>query len=121
MSRWYLVHTQPQAETKALWHLKNQNLPCLLSRLLEIPRHVRRVKPLLVQLFPTYLFVRVDLNLTGWRAINGTRGVVTLLANGPRPIPVLHGIIEALIAKCDQHGVTSFASLDLFTNGGGQN
>ena len=117
MSRWYVVHTQPRAEGKALWHLKNQNFPCFLPHVFDIRQHARKAKPVLVPLFPRYLFVRFNLTLTRWRAINGTRGVVMLLANGPHPIPLPHGIIEALIAKCDYRSITSLAALDLFTNG----
>ena len=35
MTRWYVVHTQPQAEAKALWHLENQGFDCFLPRIAE--------------------------------------------------------------------------------------
>lgn len=117
MNRWYVVHTQPHAETKALWHLENQNFRCLYPRVLEVRHHARQATAVLAPLFPRYLFVWFNLDLTRWRCINGTRGVVKLLANGPNPIPVPAGIIEALTARCGEGGVTSLAALDLFSRG----
>ena len=117
MSRWYVVYTQPKSEAKAVWHLRNQNFVCLFPRVLETRNHARQAETVLVPLFPRYLFVQLDLTLSRWRCINGTRGVVKLLANGLDPIAVPDGIIEALITKCDKRGVTSLATLDLFSKG----
>ena len=52
MNRWYIVHTQPQAETKALWHLENQNFRCLYPRVLEVRHRARQAKAVLAPLFP---------------------------------------------------------------------
>ncbi len=117
MTRWYVVHTQPQAEARALWHLENQGLQSFLPRVTELRRHARQERPMLVPLFPRYLFVRFDLDMTHWRAINGTRGVVSLLANGSCPLPVPHGVVEALLTKCDPRGTTPLAAMGIFTKG----
>jgi transcriptional antiterminator RfaH len=117
MTRWYVVHTQPQAEARALWHLENQSFYCFLPRVVQLRRHARQVKPVLVPLFPRYLFARFDLDMTRWRAINGTRGVVSLLANGPCPLPVPQGVIEALLEMCDRRDVTPLAAMGVFTKG----
>jgi transcriptional antiterminator RfaH len=114
---WYVVHTQPKAELKALWHLENQGFHCFLPKVMEVKRHARQAKSVLVPLFPRYLFIRLDLDVTGWRAVNGTRGVVNLVANGKTPLAVPHGVVTALLAKCDQAGVTSLASMGLLTEG----
>jgi transcriptional antiterminator RfaH len=117
VTRWYVVHTQAQAEEKALWHLTKQGLYCFLPRLLRLRSHARRVAPVRVPLFPQYLFARLNLDETRWRAINGTRGVVSLLANGPNPIPVPRGLIETLVAKCAPGDVISLAALGAITKG----
>jgi transcriptional antiterminator RfaH len=117
MTRWYVVHTQPRAEARALWHLETQGFNCFLPRVVELRRHARQVNPVLAPLFPRYLFVRFDLDMTRWRAINGTRGVISLLANGPSPLPVPHGVIEALLARCDRRGAAPLAALGVFTKG----
>jgi transcriptional antiterminator RfaH len=117
MMRWYVVHTRAQAEASALWHLANQGFNCFLPRILELRRHARQTRLVLVPLFPRYLFVRLDLNETRWRAINGTRGVVSLLANGPHPLPVPQGLVEMLLAKCDLRNTISLTAMGALTKG----
>jgi transcriptional antiterminator RfaH len=117
MTRWYVVHTQPRAEARASWHLENQGFRCFLPRINTIKKHSRRVIPALAPLFPRYFFVRFDLKVAQWRAINGTRGVVRLLTNGTRPLAVPFGVVEALLLKCDPPGVVPLAAMGVFTKG----
>jgi transcriptional antiterminator RfaH len=115
--RWYVVHTQPQAEAKAVWHLENQGFRCFLPRVRAMQRHSRGVIQVLRPLFPRYLFVYFDFEALRWRAINGTRGVVRLLANGGDPLPVAPGVVEAVIQKCSPSGIVSLAAMGLFVEG----
>jgi transcriptional antiterminator RfaH len=117
MSRWYVVHTQPQAEARALWHLRNQGFHCFLPRIVGLRRHARQVMRVLVPLFPRYFFVRFDLDVTSWRAINGSRGVVNLLTDGTRPLAAPVGAIESLVVKCDPQGVASLNVMGVFSAG----
>jgi transcriptional antiterminator RfaH len=117
MTRWYVVHTLPQSEARALWHLESQGFRCFLPRFHKIRRHARKSELVLAPLFPRYLFSELDLSATAWRAINGTRGVISLLANGPDPIPVRQGVVEALLAQCDQGGAVPLSTIGLFTEG----
>jgi len=117
MARWYVVHTQPQAEARALWHLENQGFRCFLPRVVALKRHARQVKPALVPLFPRYLFIRFDLDTARWRAINGTRGVVSLLTNGSHALPVPQGVVESLLTKCDGRGAAPLTAMGVFTEG----
>jgi len=115
--RWYVVHTQPRAEAKALWHLENQGFCSFMPWIPELKRHARQTKRTFGPLFPRYLFVCFDLDLASWRAINGTRGVVNLLTRGSNPLPAPPGVVEALRAKCDRTGRTTLAALGLLTQG----
>ena len=119
MRRWYVVHTQTQTEKRALWHLQNQGFECFLPSVRSLRRHARKVEHVLAPLFPRYLFVRLDLDSTPWSAINGTRGVVRLVANGFRPTPVPEGVVEDLQARSDMHGIISLSSFSLFVKGQG--
>jgi transcriptional antiterminator RfaH len=101
----------------ALWHLTNQGFHCFLPHVLQLRSHARKTRLVLVPLFPRYLFVRLDLNVTRWRAINGTRGVVSLLANGPHPLPVPHGLVEMLFAKCDSRNAISLTAMGALAKG----
>jgi transcription antitermination factor NusG len=87
MTRWYVIHTQAQAEARGLWHVTNEGIHCFLPRVLQLRSHARPIRSVLVPVFPRQLFARLNLDETRWRAINGTRGVVSLLANGPHPLP----------------------------------
>jgi transcriptional antiterminator RfaH len=117
MMRWYVVYTQPRTEAKALWHLENQGLHCFLPRIRRLRRHARKIEPELAPLFPRYLFTQFDLSATRWRAVNGTRGVVGLVANGPYPLPVPEGLVEELLAQCEESGAVPLSALGIFTQG----
>jgi transcriptional antiterminator RfaH len=115
--RWYVVHTQPQAETRALWHLRNQGFDCFLPRIRKLVRHARKVEAKLAPLFPRYLFVQFGLNAVRWRSINNTRGVINLLANGDSPLAVREGVVEELIKQCDRQSAVPLAALGIFAKG----
>jgi len=115
--RWYVVYTQSHAEVRALRHLERQGFNCFLPRVRVLRRHARKIESVLAPLFPRYLFVQFELDLTRWRAINGTHGVVRLLASGPRPIPVAPGMVETLITQCDAQGAASLPAIAMFMPG----
>jgi transcription elongation factor/antiterminator RfaH len=117
MTCWYVVHTKPREEEKAVWHLENQGFRCFMPRIRTIKKHARRISPRLAPLFPDYVFVRFKLEFAQWRAINGTRGVVRLLTNGNVPLPVPSGVVEAIITKCDQQSVVSLTAIGVFAKG----
>ena len=88
MMRWYVVHTQPRAEVRALWHLQNQEFRCFLPKFATLRRHARKVEPVNAPLFPRYLFVAFDLSevtlaVDQWDARRGW----SCLSDGARPIP----------------------------------
>ena len=117
MMAWYVVHTHPQAEARALWHLRNQGFHCFLPQLSTLRRHARKIEPATTPLFPRYLFVAFDADEVRWRVINGTRGVVGLLSDGTNPLQVRHNVVENLLRQCDQKGAVSASALGLFTHG----
>lgn len=117
MTRWYVVHTKPRAEAKAVWHLQNQGFQYFMPRIRALRKHARKVTTVLAPLFPHYLFVRLELNAVRWRAINGTRGVVRLLTDGSLPSPVPTGVVETLLTKCDRQGAVPLTAMGLFAKG----
>ncbi len=117
MKRWYVVYTQSRAENRAQWHLRNQGFECFVPRCRRTRRHARKTDTVLEPLFPRYLFVRFDVNASRWLAINSSRGVITLLTDGKRPVPVPNDVVEKLMAEADEQGVTPLASLGMFWKG----
>ena len=85
---WYVVHTHPRAEAKALLNLDRQGFTCYLPRYLKRRRHARRVETVAAALFPRYLFVDLDLATQQWWPIRSTFGVADLVFNGGQPAPV---------------------------------
>lgn len=117
MKRWYVVYTHARAEDRVQWHLKNQGYHCFVPRCRKIRRHARATDTVLEPLFPRYLFTHFDAEASRWLAINGSRGVVNLLTDGRRPLPIPGDLIEKLMAETDEEGVTPLTSLGIFWKG----
>lgn len=104
--RWYAVQTQPRREALARLHLERQGFAsfCPLRRKIRRSgnRHVEEMAPL----FPGYLFVALDLANDQWRSVNGTIGVMRLVAFGAggSPAPLVPGFVEHLAKLGDMGG-----------------
>ena len=112
MERWFVVHAQPNAEAKAVRHLRNQGFRPYLPLYAKQRRHARRVEIVAAPLFPRYLFVRLDPALERWRAIRSTIGVADLVCRGETPAPVPDGIVEAIRASEDERGLVVLRGAD---------
>jgi transcriptional antiterminator RfaH len=102
--RWYVVRTQPYAESKASAHLGRQGFETYLPRYLKKRRHARRVETVQAALFPCYLFVAIDRQTQRWRCISSTIGVSHLVCNGDEPASVPDNVIDALRRREDENG-----------------
>jgi transcriptional antiterminator RfaH len=107
--RWYVVQSQPNAESKAIAHLERQGFATYLPRYLKRRRHARRVEIVPAPLFPRYLFVGIDLTVQRWRSIFSTVGVSQLVCNGNQPTAIADQIVDSLRAREDAGG---FVRLD---------
>lgn len=95
---WYLVHTKPRQEQRALDNLQRQGYPCFLPM---VP--VERVRNGRVQveqqaLFPRYLFIRLGSgrDALAWAPVRSTLGVTRLVTFGHQPARVPSGLVEQL-------------------------
>lgn len=102
--RWFVAHTHPRSEARALVNLERQGFATYLPRYLKRRRHARRVETVPVPLFPRYVFVAIDLERQRWLSIRSTLGVARLVGDGDTPMAVPEGIVEGLRSRCDQHG-----------------
>jgi transcriptional antiterminator RfaH len=116
-SRWYVVQTQPHAETKAMGHLIRQGFAAYLPRYLKRRRHARRVEMVAAPLFPRYLFVTVDIETQRWRSIHSTTGVARLVCNGDDPAPVPADVVAALQRREDTAGFVTLERRQQFAPG----
>ena len=103
-SRWYVVHTQPHGEARAIVNLRRQGFDAYLPRYRGRRSHAGRVDSVSKPLFPRYLFVAMDITRERWRAIHSTFGVSHLVCSGDAPSPVPPGIVEAIRAHEDGEG-----------------
>ena len=102
--RWYVAHTQPHGEVKAVMHLLRQGFDVYLPRYLKKRRHARKIETVAAPLFPRYLFVGVDVSAQRWRSISSTVGVARLVCNGDAPTLVPDGVVEALRSREGENG-----------------
>jgi transcriptional antiterminator RfaH len=107
--RWYAVHTLPFAEARAERQLHRQGFQTFQPKRHKTVRHARRLSTVEAPFFPRYLFIVLDLAHHQWRSVNGTFGVSRLVMRGELPHPVPRGVIEALIAAADTHGILQLA------------
>ena len=108
MREWWLVHTKPRQEDKALANLEAQGFECYLPLL---PVEVLQRGSLKVKdqpLFPRYLFARPSINGAGenWGVIRSTLGVNRLVTFGQTPAKVPDELVAQIREHCSQ-GVQS--------------
>ncbi len=116
-SRWYVVQTQPHAESKAMGHLIRQGFLAYLPRYLKRRRHARKIETVAAPLFPRYLFVTVDMATQRWRSIHSTFGVSRLVCNGDEPAPVPPAVVAALQSREDAAGFVQLERRPRFAPG----
>ena len=111
--RWYVATTSPHKERVAEANLAKQNYRSFLPIHLETRRHARKFKTVLAPVFPSYIFVVLDVGRQRWRSVNGTLGVQRLIADGERPLAVAPGVVETLIQSSDRQGALTYKVDDL--------
>ena len=105
VQRWYVAATQPNAETKAMFHLERQGFGVYLPRYLRRVSHARKVSWQPRPLFPTYLFVTTSPAQQRWRSINSTVGISHLICDERGPVPVPQGVVEEIQENEDARGL----------------
>lgn len=97
---WLAVHTRPQAEALAEYHLRRQGYRVLAPWYsVEIIRN-RRLGRERRPWFPRYAFVGLDRG-HAIAPINSTVGVSTVLYCGEEPLTIPAPLIEAMVSRLD--------------------
>ena len=102
--RWYVVHTQPQGESRAEIHLRRQGFATYLPCYQRTRRHGRKTEIVARPLFPRYLFVGLDTARDRWRSVRSTFGVKDLVLAGEEPAPIADEIIGEIRAREGEEG-----------------
>jgi transcriptional antiterminator RfaH len=116
-ARWYVVQTRHLSEQRAVQELESQGFETFLPRYLRKRRHARKVTLVAAPLFPGYLFVRLDPTRQRWRSINGTYGVVRLVAAESGPLPISDAVIDGLRKRLDEQGYIAISQRPDFVPG----
>ena len=113
---WYVVHTKPRQEARALLNLEQQGYECFLPLLTAEKLHQGALTVVNEPLFPRYLFIRLDADASGkgWGPIRSTKGVSRLVTFGTEAAKLDERLIETLRA---QSGELARQTKKLFTPG----
>ena len=94
--QWYVIHTKPRQEQRALENLERQGfhawLPTIEVEKLRRGKLSRVIEPM----FSRYLFIQLDMTQTNWSPIRSTLGVSKLVSFGNVPAVVPDSLIDAL-------------------------
>jgi len=93
---WYVVHTKPRQETRALENLQNQGFDCFLPMMQVQKLRNQRVQTVAEPMFSRYLFIQLDDTTQNWGPIRSTLGVSKLVSFGPQPAKVPPELIDFL-------------------------
>lgn len=93
---WYVVHTKPRNEARALENLQNQGFECFLPQM-EVEKRVRqRIQKVVVPMFSRYLFIQLSDEAQNWSPIRSTLGVSKLVSFGNQPVKAPQSLIDFL-------------------------
>ncbi|MDB5796437.1 MAG: rfaH [Paucimonas sp.] len=95
---WYVVHTKPRQETRALLNLEQQGYHCFLPTTKFEKLRSSGIAEIDEALFPRYLFIQLDPSSCGksWAPIRSTKGVSRLVTFGGEAARVSQQLIDAL-------------------------
>jgi transcriptional antiterminator RfaH len=85
---WYVVHTKPRQENRALENLENQGFHCFLPTLQVQKLRNQKVQFITEPMFSRYLFIQLDEQTQNWAPIRSTLGVSKLVSFGTQPAKV---------------------------------
>ena len=98
-----ILFTVSQIELKAIKNLKNQKFEVLVIFQHDIKNGVR--KKVIRFLFPSCIFVSINLDKFDWLKINNTLGVKKILSFGSLPAKIEDKFIEKIKKFCDLEGL----------------
>ena len=95
---WYVIHTKPRQEARALVNLELQGYECYLPQFMRQKLQRGVIGLVHEPLFPRYLFIQLDSTQSGksWGPIRSTLGVSRLVTFGFEPARADSALIDLL-------------------------
>ena len=106
--RWFVARVLHHREATAQFNLDRQGYRSFAPRVRRTIRHARTMRNVIAPLFPGYIFVILDLSVAPWRCVNSTIGVASLIMGAEQPLPVMPGVVEALVVSTESSGTVRF-------------
>jgi transcription antitermination factor NusG len=97
--RWFVARVHSSRENSAQFNLGRLGFRCFAPRVTRTVRHARKSRTVLAPLFPGFVIIILDLSRDRWRTVNSTFGVASLIMGVEQPIPVPHGVVEAIMTQ----------------------
>ena len=94
--QWYVVHTKPRQEYRALENLERQGFLAWLPTIKMEKLRRGKLTCVIEPMFSRYLFIRLDKTQSNWSPIRSTLGVSTIVSFGNTPAVVPDALIRAL-------------------------
>lgn len=110
---WYLIHTHPRQERKALENIERQGYGAFLPLMRSRKRCKGRLADVVEPMFPRYLFVRLNTTTDNWRPLHSTLGVSALVRFGVEPARVPPKLVELLRDRAGDDGIRNMPVSEL--------
>lgn len=93
MAQWYLLHCKARQEARAKLHVENQGYTTCLPTI-TVEKIIRGKRQIVEEaLFPSYLFIEIDMESANFNAIRSTRGVNGFVRFGGVPTKVPEAVV----------------------------
>ena len=106
--KWYLIQTKTNSEKFAVSNLKNQGFTCWYPEYEKIITHARKKQKIKKPLFPSYIFIKMNLENIQWSAINYTPGVKGMITYGGKPAILGDKYYNQLINMLNKDGLFEY-------------
>ncbi len=94
--KWYVIHTRPRQEERALENLTRQGYKAWMPWL-EVEKIIGgRITKVIEPMFSRYLFIQLDQVTTNWGPIRSTLGVSKLVTFGNQAASISNEFVEIL-------------------------
>jgi hypothetical protein len=97
--RWYLIHTQAGRELQARMQLQILGFRTFLPQYIQTLPRTDQLRTTRILLFPSYVFVLLNLHRDRWRSIRSVRGIVSIVGTYNMPKAAPAGFVEALMSQ----------------------
>lgn len=112
MAQWYLLHCKARQEARAKLNIENQGYDTCLPTV-KMQKTIRGKRQVVEEaLFPSYLFIQIDMENANFNAIRSTRGVNGFVRFGGVPSKIPEKVVEQfqLLEQNDDAPEILFAS-----------